>query len=554
MGDRVQTRLDYQGLRRWSMLILFPVLLLSSWVAALLMMMVSLPIMLPAFSAATIAGVGIFGVAALVIPPVIGTVAGLLGILRAKGQVVRAFNASRLADEHPLTRVTHDMAARLGMPAPEVYVYPDEDINAWATGTSASNAAVGISRGALDRLSHDHVSAVMGHELGHIAAADLRRMQFAVSFQNALVWFFGFRSWRWNAQHIFGFVGQMGIMGLSRRREYWADAIGAILTSPEAMRDALRAVERDATRPAKQRRYYNQLMFNWPGGNFLASHPTFRQRYAALEQGTFVASSLRQMGAASSHSIKPHHAHSGRATTGRRQVPSLLAARFDIPWVEGAAVVALTIVSFSVVLYALQPASGPASAVVAQVPEPAPVVTSEVSTFAGQAQRVAGWSAEAPAEPTSRTAPATKLAAMPIYPKEPRYEPDDAMGDGELTPYQLLVEEGVACFYRAKLDDTFGGEHLEDAGPDKSDLFVHTLPASKTHAVLSFGMVGAQATECWKKLGGVQREPNMMKRVQQPYDIWVLTDAKSGATAECGIWPVARTVRNGKGGIAAYCR
>lgn len=306
----MQGRLDYRGLRRWSMLLLFPVLIVSAWVAAMLMVLVTLPVTLPAFSAAAIAGVGIFGIAALIVPPVIGTIAGLLGMLRAKSQMVRAFNASPLPRNHPLVGVTSQMAARLGMPAPEVYVYPDEDINAWATGTSASNAAVGLSRGAFDRLSRDHIHAVVAHELGHIAAADLRRMAFATGFQNALVWFFGFKSWRWNAQHIFGFVGQMGIMGMSRRREYWADAVGAILTSPETMRDALRAVERDATRPARKRRYFNQLMFNWPGSPLLASHPTFAQRYATLNEGAFHAMALRKMGAASSFGLGNGEDHS----------------------------------------------------------------------------------------------------------------------------------------------------------------------------------------------------------------------------------------------------
>lgn len=135
------------------MLILFPVLIVSAWVAAMLMVMVILPVALPAFSAAAIAGIGIFGVAAVIVPPVIGTISGLLGMAFGKGRVVRAFGASRVPDDHPLAQVTHRMAARLGMPGPEVYVYPDDDVNAWATGSSASTAAIGLTRGALQRLT-----------------------------------------------------------------------------------------------------------------------------------------------------------------------------------------------------------------------------------------------------------------------------------------------------------------------------------------------------------------------------------------------------------------
>lgn len=525
------------------MLILFPVLIVSAWVAAILMVLVTLPVTLPAFSAAAIAGVGIFGVAAVIAPPVIGTISGLLGIAFGKGRVVRAFGASRVPDEHPLTQVTHRMASKLGMPGPEVYVYPDDDVNAWATGSSASTAAIGLTRGALQRLNRQQVEAVIGHELGHIAAGDNRRMHFAISFQNALVWFFGFPSWRWNAQHIFGFVGQAGIMSMSRRREYWADALGAILTSPETMADALRAVAQDKQKPAKKRRYYNQLMFNWHGGSLLASHPTFDQRLTALQDGHHYAAALRKMGGASFAPRK-------RAYAGSR-TPSGIAE-----WVSTFAEspVALTIVP--VILLTLVGA-GAYHVREMHLNAEAPVIQAEPDARGPQ---VAGWSAEAPSEsevrPPAPVKPAqpTKTAALPVYPKEPRYEPDDAMGDGDLTPYQLLVEKGVACIYQAKTDNTYGTEHLEDAGPDKSDLFAITLSAKESHADLRLMFTGTIATQCWEKLGGKQQEPNVMKRMQQPYDIWVLTDAESGATAECGVWPVARYLRPDTGAVAAYCR
>lgn len=545
--NAVQEPLDYRGLRRWSMLILFPVLLVSSWVAALLMLFVSLPITFPAFSAAAIAGAGFVGIAAVVMPPVIGTISGLLGIAFGKGRVVRAFGARRVRDDNPLTQVTHRMAARLGMPAPEVYIYPDDDVNAWAVGSSASTAAIGLTRGALERLSRQQIDAVIGHELGHIAAGDSRRMHFAISFQNALVWFFGFPSWRWNAQHIFGFVGQAGIMGMSRRREYWADALGAILTSPEAMEDALRAVANDKQKPARKRRYYNQLMFNWHGGSLLASHPTFDQRLAALQSGHHYQAALRKMGNPSRNVQKrPYRRPGANFSIGQRIAH--WAEAFDS---SPLAMTLVPVIIFAVLGFGIYH--------VAQLHSDidVPIVRAEPDTPGPQ---VAGWSRVAPEAAvqamTARqpTAELPKTVALPAYPKEPRYEPDDASGDGELTPYQLLVEEGVACFYRAKLDDSYGSEHLEDAGPDKSDLLLYTYPAAEAHADLLLGMVGAQATGCWKKLGGVQQERDMMKRVNQPYDIWVLTDAKSGATAECGIWPVARTVRNALGGIAAYCR
>lgn len=551
----MQEPLDYLGLRRWSMLILYPVLLLSAWVAALLLTILAMPFLLGPFSAAAIAGAGMLGVAAMIVPPVIGTVWGLWGVATAKRTVVKFFRGKRLAPDHPLVRVTAEQAARLGMACPEVYVYEDEDINAWATGASPSNAAVGITRGALQRLRPDHVHAVIGHELGHIAAADIRRMQFAISFQNALVWFFGFRSWRWRAQHLFGFVGQLGIMGMSRRREYWADAVGAVLTSTEAMKGALLALERDGQRPSKKRKYYNQLMFSWHGGNFLASHPTMRQRCAALDEGAFEAAVMRKAGANSIQHGKPPQ---NRVQESERwlRVQAWAADLAQRPIVAVGTLVVLLLGTPGVVyLYAvlqIEPSTEHQEVVV-----PSPVAYAKPDATPQFVPQVAGWLQVSPKDDGDAaggfaTVTVPTAAPLPAYPKEPPYEPDDVSGDGELTPYQMLVENGIACIYRSNTD--LKSEHHEDAGPARSDLTVYTLPVSEPHSELILGVIGGAITSCWKKEGGRQTEPDMMKRVRLKYDVWTLADAKSGATAECGIWPVAGRIHNGLAGIAAYCR
>lgn len=541
-GNAMQQPLDYRGLRRWTVWVwLIVVLIVSSYLAAipmLLMLVLTLGV-----SAGATATIGIAAVGALFIIPVWGIFGGMMGILLSKHRAVRFFKATKLPKDHALTRVTAQLAARLNLPPPEVYVYPDDDINAWATGVSRSNAAVAVSRGALNRLSRDHMHAVIGHELGHIAAADIGRMQFALSFQNASVGYFMFKGLKRAAGHSVGFVGQLGILGMSRRREYWADAIGAVLTSPETMRDALRAVVQDGQRPPRRRKYYNQLMFSWPGSVFLSSHPTLNQRLAALDKGEFYCAVLQMMGRTRVSAQIRGNATS-RTPAGIAEWPSTSTQSSFALAMEP--VLLLTLVGAGV-YYVTEMYSNRA----------APVI--QVGSD-GRGPQVAGWSAETPSEarvrpPTpAKPAEPAEIAALPVYPKEPRYEPDDATGDGELTPYELLVEEGVSCIYRAKINDSYGIDYLEDAGPDKSDLIMYTYPASEHHASLILGLVGSQATMCWKKLGGVQQETKLMKRVQQPYDIWVLTDAKSGATAECGIWPVARNVRNGKGGIAAYCR
>ena len=290
----MQRSLDYRGLRRWSVWVwLIAVLLVSSYLAAipmLLMLVIALGV-----SAGATAVIGMAAVGAIFIIPLWGVLGGLWGIASSKRTAVRAFNAVELPGDHEIKRATALMAERLNLPSPRVYVYPDDDINAWATGMSRSNAAIAVSRGALKRLSKDHLYAVIGHELGHIAAADIGRMAFALSFQRASVAYFLFRGLQHAAGHTMGFIGQLGILGMSRQREYWADACGAILTSPEAMQGALRAVVQDGKRPSRKRRYYKQLMFSWPGAVWLSSHPTLNQRLAALDEKEFYALALRKL-------------------------------------------------------------------------------------------------------------------------------------------------------------------------------------------------------------------------------------------------------------------
>ncbi|MFZ2753231.1 MAG: M48 family metalloprotease, partial [Lysobacteraceae bacterium] len=69
------------------------------------------------------------------------------------------------------------------------------------------------------------------HELGHIANNDMRRMTMARSFQNSLVWYLGWsRTVQGFGRWFLTWGSELLVLGLSRKREYWADAIGAALT------------------------------------------------------------------------------------------------------------------------------------------------------------------------------------------------------------------------------------------------------------------------------------------------------------------------------------
>lgn len=217
-----------------------------------------------------------------------GIMFGFVGLKRSLKKGIAENNVTLLAGDHPLTRETHRLCARLGMSArPLVGTMPA--FNAYAIGSSPENSMVVIGTPLLEQLTSEEVSAVIAHELGHIANNDMRRMGLARSFQKSLTWYLGKlerlqRAARW----AFAWAGELAILRLSRKREYWADAIGATLVSPEAMRGALRKV---CAAPAPLTPYESanaRLMFRGKGSSVLSTHPTLADRENALREGTYL--------------------------------------------------------------------------------------------------------------------------------------------------------------------------------------------------------------------------------------------------------------------------
>jgi len=97
-----------------------------------------------------------------------GSVATTLG-----GRLVSSSTTD--ADERKLLNVVEEMAIASGVPVPQVYVLDDERaINAFAAGHTPSDAAIGVTRGAIQLLSRDELQGVIGHEFSHILNGDMR--------------------------------------------------------------------------------------------------------------------------------------------------------------------------------------------------------------------------------------------------------------------------------------------------------------------------------------------------------------------------------------------
>jgi Zn-dependent protease with chaperone function/uncharacterized tellurite resistance protein B-like protein len=79
------------------------------------------------------------------------------------------------AAERRLLNIVEEMSIASGLPVPAIYVLPDEaGLNAFAAGYSQNDAAVAVTRGALDRLARDELQGVIAHEFSHILNGDMR--------------------------------------------------------------------------------------------------------------------------------------------------------------------------------------------------------------------------------------------------------------------------------------------------------------------------------------------------------------------------------------------
>lgn len=111
----------------------------------------------------------------------LGSLFKTLSLRSGGGAVARAMGGT-LVPEDPrdfhlkrLRNVIEEMSIASGVPVPEIYVLDRESgINAFAAGFSESDAAVAVTRGALDRLSRDELQGVIAHEFSHILNGDMR--------------------------------------------------------------------------------------------------------------------------------------------------------------------------------------------------------------------------------------------------------------------------------------------------------------------------------------------------------------------------------------------
>ena len=162
-----------------------------------------------------------------------------------------------------LHRLVENLAITAGLPKPRVYVIEDQAPNAFATGRDKNHAAVAVTRGLLNLLDKNELEGVIAHELAHIGNRDILLQTVVVvlvgfvaiiSDMFVRASFFGGGRDRDRGGNLLAIVGVVFVilspiiatliqLAISRRREFLADASGALLTRyPEGLAGALQKI------------------------------------------------------------------------------------------------------------------------------------------------------------------------------------------------------------------------------------------------------------------------------------------------------------------------
>jgi len=175
------------------------------------------------------------------------------------------------SDNPTLFRIVENLCIADGLPMPKIYVIRDSASNAFATGRDPKHAVVCATTGILEKLNRAELEGVIAHELSHVKNYDIRLMSIVVILVGMITLLADFfmRSLWWgdrrrdnregnsNIQAIFLIIGIIFAilspiiatliqLAISRKREFLADATGALLTRyPEGLASALEKIAKD---------------------------------------------------------------------------------------------------------------------------------------------------------------------------------------------------------------------------------------------------------------------------------------------------------------------
>jgi heat shock protein HtpX len=262
---------------------------------------------------------------------------GLIGLVLALGiAAVVSFSSYRYGDrlvlrasrarpaspeEYPkLHNVVEGLCIAAGIPKPAVYVIPERAPNAFATGRDPEHASIAVTEGLLETLNRVELEGVIAHELSHVTNRDILVGTLTATLVGVVVLLAGWMRWGlfWGGGRggrdrggggAFPILAILGILAaivaplgaqlirfaVSRRREYLADANGALLSRyPPGLASALRKIAASENTMRVANNATAHLWFSQPSRavgeghsrveRLFSTHPPIEDRIKALEE------------------------------------------------------------------------------------------------------------------------------------------------------------------------------------------------------------------------------------------------------------------------------
>jgi heat shock protein HtpX len=221
-----------------------------------------------------------------------------LALKMSRAQPIEESEAPRLY------QVMRELTTRADLPMPRLYMIPQDQPNAFATGRNPKHSAVAVTRGITKLLSEDELRGVLAHELAHVRNRDILIQSVAAAIGGAItylaymfMWFGG------DNDSPLSLVASLAMvllaplaasiiqLSISRQREYAADAGGAEISgNPESLASALLRLEQGAeAMPMQTNAAAEPLYIVKPfkaGGiaGLFSTHPPIEERVRRLRQ------------------------------------------------------------------------------------------------------------------------------------------------------------------------------------------------------------------------------------------------------------------------------
>src|SRR3989338_7978850 len=254
----------------------------------------------------------------LIIAVIFSLIYSMIGFYSGGSMILKMSGAKPVTKkEYPyLYHTIEGLAISAGIPAPKAYVIEDSALNAFATGRDPKNASITVTSGLLKKLNRQELEGVIAHEMSHIKNYDIRFMMLTAVLVGLITLLSDFML----RSFIFGhgnrdrergkgavflivialvlailtpIIGKIIKFSISRKREFLADANGAILTRyPPGLAEALRKISEDPDPLVdKANKATAHLFISTPfrkkhgfiSGLFL-THPPIEERIKRLEQ------------------------------------------------------------------------------------------------------------------------------------------------------------------------------------------------------------------------------------------------------------------------------